>query len=404
MAKGDPVRIGDALVIIMDQAGGFYRIDTAKLQRAGGAAWLVRTNALAARPAGPRVHGVHGPDPRGRTTRPSPCCVRTTRTAATARPPSRGPCCDERVCRTAARPAGPAGRLRARCCSCRSRTAILPARLTDPRPRPKQGPPGAANGCRPRRCYLAPIDDDELSPPTGPGRSSAGMAGGEQVVRKNGRAEAVGTTGGHAGRAAASPPRVVVADAQGKLTMSTATSSRCRRCGSGGPSGRTYCRPARSPRACGSRRRPTGHRGSPTPSTAGSFGCRRTPDKPEWVGPTPIKALAGRPVIDGKRHPPTDRAGVVRVIDMQTGKETRRRVPADRQSRFRVGRGAGRRQPRAGPARRMGRSSLANSSNAEGDPKISPNQIPGRESPRRPQRRGLSSSPTPSLYTHREPP
>jgi hypothetical protein len=45
-------------------------------------------------------------------------------------------------------------------------------------------------------------------------------------------------------------------------------------------------------------------------------------EKPEWVGPAPIKNLAGRPVIDGKRLILTDLAGAVRVADMQTGKET----------------------------------------------------------------------------------
>ena len=45
-------------------------------------------------------------------------------------------------------------------------------------------------------------------------------------------------------------------------------------------------------------------------------------DKPEWVGPAPVKRLAGRPVIDGKRLVLTDLAGVVRVADMATGKET----------------------------------------------------------------------------------
>ena len=35
-----------------------------------------------------------------------------------------------------------------------------------------------------------------------------------------------------------------------------------------------------------------------------------------------LKHLAGRPMIDGKRFLLTDVAGVVRVADMQTGKET----------------------------------------------------------------------------------
>jgi outer membrane protein assembly factor BamB len=43
---------------------------------------------------------------------------------------------------------------------------------------------------------------------------------------------------------------------------------------------------------------------------------------PKWVGPMPIKAVEGRPVVaDGKVYI-TDRAGVVRVIDAKTGLET----------------------------------------------------------------------------------
>ena len=44
MAKGDPIRIGDAIVVL-DQGGGFYRIDVKKLSERGGAAWLVEDRA-----------------------------------------------------------------------------------------------------------------------------------------------------------------------------------------------------------------------------------------------------------------------------------------------------------------------------------------------------------------------
>jgi hypothetical protein len=45
-------------------------------------------------------------------------------------------------------------------------------------------------------------------------------------------------------------------------------------------------------------------------------------DSAQWVGPAPLKNLAGRPVIDGKRLILTDWAGVVRVADLTTGQET----------------------------------------------------------------------------------
>jgi hypothetical protein len=45
-------------------------------------------------------------------------------------------------------------------------------------------------------------------------------------------------------------------------------------------------------------------------------------DTPESVGPYPVKGLAGRPMLDGKRLLLTDLSGVVRVADLASGKET----------------------------------------------------------------------------------
>ena len=44
---------------------------------------------------------------------------------------------------------------------------------------------------------------------------------------------------------------------------------------------------------------------------------------PAWVGPEPVKGVEGHAVIAGDRIYLTDRAGVVRVLDAKTGKETR---------------------------------------------------------------------------------
>jgi hypothetical protein len=45
-------------------------------------------------------------------------------------------------------------------------------------------------------------------------------------------------------------------------------------------------------------------------------------DTPKWLGPMPLRGVEGRPILEPKRMILTDRAGVVRVIDPATGKLT----------------------------------------------------------------------------------
>ena len=73
MAKGEPLRIGDALVFL-DHGGGFYRVDTKPLTNKSTAAWLIDERWLVAQPAR-GLHGGHGPDPRSRRHGSCrPCC------------------------------------------------------------------------------------------------------------------------------------------------------------------------------------------------------------------------------------------------------------------------------------------------------------------------------------------
>ena len=167
--------------------------------------------------------------------------------------------------------------------------------------------PGAANGCRPRPSATSPRSTTtSCSPPTGPGRSSAGSGRrATSSFNTNGRLELRRAAGGDAGRAA----RLAAAArrrrrARATLTMIDGDKLTLPALQTWKPGGQdTACRPARSATACGWRRRPTA-----SPRIAYTVDGRFVwlspdADSPEWVGPAPLKASTGRPVIDGKRHP-----------------------------------------------------------------------------------------------------
>ena len=48
--KGDPLAVGNA-VLLVDQAGGFYRVETTRLADRGGAAWLIDERWMIAAPS-----------------------------------------------------------------------------------------------------------------------------------------------------------------------------------------------------------------------------------------------------------------------------------------------------------------------------------------------------------------
>lgn len=326
IAKGDPVRVGDA-VVILDQAGGFYRIeDTAKLAEKSGAAWLVDERWLAARPArgftavaGP----IRGPDDS----------VVAVLTGESERGPQLlirrlvGRTLEEHGFVNFPPPAGApvvSGDMLVLPLANGTLYRVNLRNLRNPNARLEEGPtwrgerlPSASV------CHLAPINEDELF----------ATDGSRTVVRWHWPAvnrlfETQGRLKFSTRPAAApvvlpgSPPRLVVADGEGKLTMVDGNKLTL-------PASRVWKPDAENhlpagPVTYGLRTAKAGGGEFRIAYTADGRFVWLPPDSaiPQWVGPEPIKSLAGQPVIDGPRLILTDVAGAVRVADMQTGRAT----------------------------------------------------------------------------------
>ena len=162
MAKGDPVRIGSA-VIIMDQAGGFYRIDTAKLQTSrAGAAWLVED---------PNVPWLLAQPARGFTAYTGPILGPDDTVVAVLVNDKdqilvrqlRGTTRHERVLPTAVPPAGPPVVSGKMLLVPLADGTLYRLNLTDPKAPPEPGPTWRGERLPATSvCYIAPINDDEL--------------------------------------------------------------------------------------------------------------------------------------------------------------------------------------------------------------------------------------------------
>jgi hypothetical protein len=320
VAKGDPIRIGPA-VVIMDQAGGFYRIeDTAKLTAKTGAAWLIDERWLVAQPArGFTAYTGPIPGPDG-----SVIGVLTNETGNVLVRLLQGTTLQERVLPLAVPPAGLPVVSR--------KWLILPLadgnlyrlNLTNLKAPPEAGPTWRGERLPATSiCYIVPLNEGELFATDGARTVIRWQwSATDRSFNANGNVKLPERPAATPVLLPGSPPRLIVADGHGQLTMVDGDKLTL-------PALQTW--------------KPSGHNGLPSgplfdglrieKAADGSVRIAYTaegrfvwlsPDaeKPDWVGPYPVKYLAGRPMIDGKRLILTDLAGVVRVADMATGKET----------------------------------------------------------------------------------
>jgi PQQ-like domain len=320
IAKGDPLRMGGA-VVIMDQAGGLYRIDdTPRLAQKSGAAWLIDEKWLIAQPArGFTAYTGPIPGPDG-----SVIGVLANDAGNVLIRLLKGTVLQEHVLPIAVPPAGEpvvSGKM-----------LILPLAdgnlyrldLTNLKGAPEAGPTWRGERLPATSvCYIVPLNDDELFATDGartvirwqwPASNKSFNTNGKIKLPERPAAMPVVLSG--------SPPRLIVADGQGKLTMIDGNKLTL-------PALQTW--------------KPSPTNGLPSGPMTDGLRLEKAPDgslriaytadgrfvwlspdleKPDWVGPAPIKHLAGRPMIDSNRLILTDIAGLIRVVDMKSGKET----------------------------------------------------------------------------------
>jgi hypothetical protein len=321
IAKGDPLKIGDA-VVMLDHAGGFYRVETKPLADRGGAAWLVDERWLIFQPARDFVAQT-GLIPGPNDTALAVLTGENENTGKILIRKLTGTGVEERVMPLPAPLAGyPAvsgqflllplanGTL--------YRFAIDGGRALEDGPswRAERLPASAV-------CYLAPLNADELFATDGAkaiirwrwsATSKAFEMQGRLPLTERPAATPVVLDG--------SPPRVVIADSKGHITMWDGDELR--------PPNLRAWRPG-----AGKSTLPVGQVADGLRLVKAPDGSPRieyivggrlvwlSPDgeAPAWIGPAAIKAIEGRPVMDGSRILLTDRAGVVRVINASTGRE-----------------------------------------------------------------------------------
>jgi outer membrane protein assembly factor BamB len=323
MIKGDPMRIGDAIVM-MDQAGGFYRVDTKPLAEKGAVAWLVDEKWLVARPASGFSAYL------GMIAGPNDSAVAVlTGEAADGRPQLLirrlvGNVLEERMFKEKPAPAGlpiVSGQF-----------LIVPLsdgnlyrlKLGDPAAVLEQGPTWRGERLPATSvCHLVPLNDDELYATDGARSvirwqwsSSTKLFVTQGKLRLSERPAAAMVV------LPTSPPRVVLGDGQGRLTMIDGNKLTLPAVTVWRPGPKNWL-PV-GPIATGLHLEKAGDGSQRITYTVDGKMVWLSPDadNAEWVGPAPIKALEGRPIIDGKRVLLTDRAGVIRVIDITHGKET----------------------------------------------------------------------------------
>lgn len=318
--KGDPVQIGPA-VVLMDQAGGFYKIeDTGKLTEKSGAAWLIDERWLIAQPArGFTAYTGPIPGPNG-----SVIGVLNNEAGNVLVRRLEGNTLQERVFPIPIPPAGQP--------VVSGKFLVLPLAdgnlyrldLTNMKGNPEVGPTWRGERLPTNSvCYMVPLNEDELY----------ATDGHRTVVRWqwDSRTKRFNTHGKVKlpDRPAAMPvvlpgarPRLVVADGQGRLTMVDGDRLTLPAMQSWKPDARNGL--PGGPLFEGLRLEKAVDGTDRIAYTAEGRFVWLSPDleKPDWVGPAAIRYLAGRPVIDGKRLILTDLAGVIRVVDMATGKET----------------------------------------------------------------------------------
>jgi predicted Zn finger-like uncharacterized protein len=320
MAKGDPLRTGDS-VLVLDQAGGFYRIDTSKLTRRD-VAWLVDENWLVAQPARgyTAVTGlIPGPDGSAVAVLVGDPVKRQLLIRRLA-----GNAVEDHAFTDKPPPAGQPIVSGTMLLLPLADGIIYRLDLSNPKAPLEAGPPWRGERLPVNSvCYLAAISDNEFF----------ATDGARTVVRRRwpprdkyfdspGKLRFVDPPAAAPVVLSGSPPWLIVADGQGRLTMVDGNKLAL-------PALKTWRPGANNDLPAG----PVTDGLRPEKAADGSVRIAYTvggrlvwlpPDaeSAEWVGPAPVKALEGRPVLDGNRLLLTDRAGVVRVADARTGKLT----------------------------------------------------------------------------------
>jgi outer membrane protein assembly factor BamB len=319
MAKGDPLRVGDA-ILMLDQGGGIYRIDTKPLIDRGNATWLVDEKWMILQPArgfAAYTGLLRGPNGSaiavlvGEGEKANELLVRRYT----------GERVEDRELNMLAPLAGPPVVSGQMLIFPLANGTLYRLPLGGRQPELQEGPSWRAERLSAAtHCYLAAIDDDELF----------ATDGSKSIVRwRWPAATKLFETQGRLTpqeRVAATPvvlpgslPRLVIADNKGNLTMWDADKLSPPALKAWKPGGRSAL-PA-GPIADGLRFEKDPDGSLRIVYSVGGRLVWLSPDAdgPKWVGPVPLKAVEGRPAISGQRIYLTDRAGVVRVLDLRTG-------------------------------------------------------------------------------------
>jgi outer membrane protein assembly factor BamB len=320
IAKGDPIKLGES-VVILDQGGGFFKIDPKPLADRGGAAWLVDEKWVIAPPANgytPATGLIPGP-------------ANTAIAVLTGESENQGKLLvrilngDRVEERAVAAPGTLAGRA-----IVSGRMLILPLSngslyrlaLADGK-QLEEGPTWRAERLPTTSiCYLTPINDEELFASDGArGMIRWQWESTSKRFGMQGRLMLTERVGANPVVLPGSPPRLVIADVRGNLNVWDAYTLKPPILKSWRPGERNG--PPGGQITDGLWLEGTGEQARIMYAVGGRLVCLN-PDEaaPKWVGPEPLKAAEGRAFIDGKRILLTDRAGVVRVLDAETGKET----------------------------------------------------------------------------------
>ena len=323
ISKGDPLKIGDAVVIV-DQGGGFYRVETKPLLGKSGAAWLLDEKWLISQPArGFTAYTglIPGPDATalalmvGEGEQAGKLLIRKYSEA------------DKKVLDwSVPAPAPPAGQP-----VVFGKFFVIPLANGNLYRIPLDGANALQQGPTWRgdrlpasvSCYLTPLNDEELYASDG-ARYVARLywSSTTQGFELRGRLQLTERPGAMSVLLPGVPPRLVVADSRGNLTVWDGDKLAPPVMGSWRPGEKNNFPAARIDD--GLRLMTDANGSQQIVYSAGGRLVVLPPDKdkPKWVSPKPVKAIEGRPVFDNGRVILTDRSGLVRVLDAKTGQET----------------------------------------------------------------------------------
>jgi len=326
IAKGDPIRI-DGAIVVLDQAGGFYRIDVKKLAERGGAAWLVEDPSdpwLIAQPArGFTAYSGLIPGPDG-----------TAFALMVGEGDNEGKVLVRRYSEkekkvddsSVSAPGVPAGQpvvsgpffLIPMSDGILYRIPLGGAKSLE------QGPPWRGDRLpATAMCYLTPISDDELFATDGHrGIARLHWSTRDRFFETRGKLQLAERPGATPVVIPGATTGLVVADGRGNLTMWDGDRLAPPVLRSWRPSDKNSLPGGRIDEGLRLVTDPAGAKQIVYTVAGRVVVLPADADSPKWVGPPPIKMLEGASVFDGGRVILTDRAGVVRVLDAKTGRET----------------------------------------------------------------------------------